>query len=184
MTTAVLRAATVNEPPLPDGLTADAMVALYRQMSLLRKFELAAQIACRKGETPGFLHLYIGEEATAVGVCAHLEPTDWVTSTHRGHGHALAKGMDPKTLMAELYGKRDGCCGGRGGTMHLYDPAIGLFGTNSARAFVGPRGLRSPSSATARPITPRFMRRSTSLAHSTRRPCSSARTIFTRRRLR
>lgn len=130
MTTAVLRAATANEPPLPDGLTADAMVALYRQMSLLRKFELAAQIACRKGETPGFLHLYIGEEATAVGVCAHLEPTDWVTSTHRGHGHALAKGMDPKTLMAELYGKRDGCCGGRGGTMHLYDPAIGLFGTN------------------------------------------------------
>ena len=106
------------------------MVGLYRSMVLLRKFELAAQVACRKGETPGFLHLYIGQEATAAGVCAHLRPTDWITSTHRGHGHALAKGMDPRVLMAELYGKHDGCCGGRGGTMHLYDPAIGLFGTN------------------------------------------------------
>lgn len=120
----------VNRQALPDGLSADAMVALYRQMVLLRKFELAAQVACRAGETPGFLHLYIGQEATAVGLCAHLDPADWITSTHRGHGHALAKGMDPKILMAELYGKRDGCCGGRGGTMHLYDPAIGLFGTN------------------------------------------------------
>jgi 2-oxoisovalerate dehydrogenase E1 component len=99
-------------------------------MVLLRRFESAAQIACRKGETPGFFHLYIGEEATAVGVAAHLRPTDWVTSTHRGHGHALAKGMAPRVLMAELYGKREGCCGGRGGTMHLYDRSIGLFGTN------------------------------------------------------
>ena len=115
---------------LPEGLTPAEAVRLYRQMVLLRRFELAAQIACRKGETPGFLHLYIGEEAVAVGVCAHLKPSDWITSTHRGHGHALAKGMDPGVLMAELYGKRDGCCGGRGGTMHLYDRAIGLFGTN------------------------------------------------------
>ena len=99
-------------------------------MVLLRRFESAAQVACRKGETPGFLHLYIGEEATAVGVCAHLRPTDWITSTHRGHGHALAKGVSPRALMAELFGKRDGCCGGRGGTMHLYDRSVGLFGTN------------------------------------------------------
>ena len=119
-----------NRFPLPDGLSSEAMVGLYRSMVLLRKFELAAQVACRTGETPGFLHLYVGQEATATGVCAHLQPTDWITSTHRGHGHALAKGMDPRVLMAELYGKHDGCCGGRGGTMHLYDPAIGLFGTN------------------------------------------------------
>ena len=119
-----------NPVPLPDGISAEEMVRLYEQMVLLRKFELAAQIACRKGETPGFLHLYIGQEATAVGICAHLKITDWVTSTHRGHGHALAKGMDPTILMAELYGKHDGCCGGRGGTMHLYDRATGLFGTN------------------------------------------------------
>lgn len=111
-------------------LSRDQLVELYKQMQLLRKFELAAQVACRSGETPGFLHLYVGEEAVAVGVCAHLKRSDWVTSTHRGHGHALAKGMDPNVLMAELYGKGDGCCGGRGGTMHLYDPGVGLFGTN------------------------------------------------------
>jgi 2-oxoisovalerate dehydrogenase E1 component len=119
-----------NRLPLPNGLDAPSLVGLYRTMVLLRKFELAAQVACRKGETPGFLHLYIGQEATATGVCAHLRRSDWITSTHRGHGHALAKGMDPRVLMAELYGKHDGCCGGRGGTMHLYDPPTGLFGTN------------------------------------------------------
>jgi len=108
----------------------DLLLSLYQKMVLLRRFESLAQVACRKGETPGFFHLYIGEEATAVGVCAHLRDSDWVTSTHRGHGHALAKGMDPKVLMAELFGKVEGCCGGRGGTMHLYDRSIGLFGTN------------------------------------------------------
>lgn len=106
------------------------LMNLFEQMVLLRRFESVAQVACRKGETPGFLHLYIGEEATAVGVCAHLRRSDWVTSTHRGHGHALAKGSDPKRVMAELFGKADGICGGRGGTMHLYDRSVGLFGTN------------------------------------------------------
>jgi 2-oxoisovalerate dehydrogenase E1 component len=115
---------------LPVGLSAEELVKLYARMVLLRKFETVAQMACRRGETPGFLHLYIGQEATAVGICAHLRQTDWVTSTHRGHGHALAKGMGPDVLMAELFGKRDGCCGGRGGTMHLYHRASGLFGTN------------------------------------------------------
>jgi 2-oxoisovalerate dehydrogenase E1 component len=119
-----------NRPRLPDGLDAAALVRLYRTMQLLRRFEQAAGVACRAGETPGFLHLYVGQEAVATGVCAHLRRTDWVTSTHRGHGHALAKGMRADVLMAELYGKHDGCCGGRGGTMHLYDPSIGLFGTN------------------------------------------------------
>src|SRR6478609_6857047 len=114
-------------PNLPDR---QVLLDLFEQMALLRRFETAAQIACRKGETPGFLHLYIGEEATGAGVCAHLRPTDWVTSTHRGHGHALAKGADPGRVMAELFGKVDGICGGRGGTMHLYDKSVGLFGTN------------------------------------------------------
>ena len=112
---------------LPDKAL---LLGLYEQMMLLRKFELLAQIACRKGETPGFLHLYIGQEASGVGICAHLRPTDWVTSTHRGHGHALAKGADPRRVMAELFGRADGICGGRGGTMHLYDRTVGLFGTN------------------------------------------------------
>src|ERR1044071_3918371 len=93
---------------LPADLDKKALLGLYERMVLLRRFESAAEVACRKGEAPGFLHLYIGEEATAVGVCAHLRATDWITSTHRGHGHALAKGMAPNVLMAELYGKRDG----------------------------------------------------------------------------
>ncbi|WP_055047889.1 thiamine pyrophosphate-dependent enzyme [Devosia sp. A16] len=112
---------------LPDR---QVLMGLFEQMVLLRKFESVAQVACRKGETPGFLHLYIGQEATGVGVCAHLRRSDWVTSTHRGHGHALAKGADPRRVMAELFGRADGICGGRGGTMHLYDRSVGLFGTN------------------------------------------------------
>jgi 2-oxoisovalerate dehydrogenase E1 component len=112
---------------LPDDAV---LLGLFEQMVLLRRFETVAQAACRRGETPGFLHLYIGEEAVATGVCAHLRRTDWVTSTHRGHGHALAKGADPGQVMAELFGRADGICGGRGGTMHLYDRSVGLFGTN------------------------------------------------------
>ncbi|MDB5506394.1 MAG: dehydrogenase [Devosia sp.] len=112
---------------LPDR---EVLIGLFEQMVLLRRFETAMQMAARNGETPGFLHLYIGEEATAVGVCAHLRRTDWVTSTHRGHGHALAKGAEPRRVMAEIFGRVDGICGGRGGTMHLYDRSVGLFGTN------------------------------------------------------
>jgi len=106
------------------------LVGLYRQMSRIRQFETAAGALNRKGEMPGFLHLYIGEEAVAVGICAHLNDLDWITSTHRGHGHALAKGMTSRALMAELYAKATGCCGGRGGSMHLYDPTHGIYGTN------------------------------------------------------
>lgn len=119
--------AQVGSGNLPDRAV---LLNLFEQMVLLRKFETAAQIACRKGETPGFLHLYIGQEATGAGICAHLRRTDWVTSTHRGHGHALAKGSNPGRVMAELFGRADGICGGRGGTMHLYDKSVGLFGTN------------------------------------------------------
>lgn len=122
--------ARANRPDLPSGLDADTLLGLFERMTLLRRFETAAQMACRAGETPGFLHLYIGQEAVAAGICAHLRRTDWITSTHRGHGHALAKGVSPKTLMAELYGRRDGSVGGRGGTMHIYDRSAGLFGTN------------------------------------------------------
>lgn len=106
------------------------LLRLYELMVLLRQFELAAQACYKRGEMPGFIHLYIGEEAVAVGVCAHLGDKDWITSTHRGHGHALAKGVSPRALMAELFAKATGCCGGRGGSMHLYDAAHGVFGTN------------------------------------------------------
>jgi 2-oxoisovalerate dehydrogenase E1 component len=114
----------------PAGLERHDLLRLYEQMVLVRRFERTAQELYRQGQWPGFIHLYIGEEATAVGVCAHLRPNDWITSTHRGHGHALAKGVPPRIVMAELFGKATGCCGGRGGSMHLYDPEHGLLGTN------------------------------------------------------
>lgn len=115
---------------LPEGLSVADLLGLYRKMQLIRRFELVARDVFRKGELPGFIHLYVGQEATGVGACAHLRHDDWITSTHRGHGHALAKGTSARAVMAELYGKATGCCGGRGGTMHLYDPSVGLFGTN------------------------------------------------------
>lgn len=113
--------------PVPEKAV---LLHLYERMVLLRQFEEAAGVCYKKGEMPGFIHLYIGQEAVAVGICAALTDQDWITSTHRGHGHALAKGMSPHALMAELYAKATGCCGGRGGSMHLYDPAHGVFGTN------------------------------------------------------
>jgi len=116
--------------PVPAELDKPRLLGFYRQMVLLRRFERTAQALLKAGELPGFLHLYVGEEATAVGIIAHLRRDDWITSTHRGHGHALVKGVSPNELMAELAGKGSGCCGGRGGTMHLYVPSVGLFGTN------------------------------------------------------
>src|SRR4051795_17685 len=85
----------------------------YQGMRRLREFELQVQEFFRRGMLPGFVHLYVGEEAVAVGVCACLEPKDLVYSTHRGHGHALAKGVPGRETMAELWGKTTGCCGGR-----------------------------------------------------------------------
>jgi 2-oxoisovalerate dehydrogenase E1 component len=147
MPDSIADAARANRPTLPDGLSPEDMLALYEQMTLLRRFEVAAGIACRKGETPGFLHLYVGQEAVATGICAHLRPTDWITSTHRGHGHALAKGMDPNVLMAELYGRSGGSVGGRGGTMHLYDASVGLFGTNGVVGSGAPHAVGAAISA-------------------------------------
>ena len=122
------------ESLLDPGLPAALLTRLYEQMRLLREFETLAGKQYRTGEMPGFIHLYVGEEAVAAGVCAHLRTDDWITSTHRGHGHALAKGVPPDALMAELYGRATGVCGGRGGSMHLYAPEVGLLGTNG---FVG-----------------------------------------------
>lgn len=108
----------------------DLIPALYRTMVRLRQFELKLQEVYRSGVMPGFIHLYIGEEAVAAGVCAHLEPDDYVTSTHRGHGHALAKGVPMGEVFAEIWGKPRGSNGGRGGSMHIYDPDHGFLGTN------------------------------------------------------
>lgn len=112
----------------------ELVLSLYRTMTEIREFELKAYELFRSGTMPGFIHLYVGEEAVAAGLCAHLRKDDTVTSTHRGHGHALAKGITPAAALAELMGKVDGCCGGRGGSMHLYEPAVGFLGTNGVVA--------------------------------------------------
>lgn len=107
-----------------------AQLGLYHRMVQLREFELKVQDLYRRGLLPGFVHLYVGEEAVATGVCANLESRDLVYSTHRGHGHALAKGVPGRDVFAELWGKTTGSSGGRGGSMHMYAPEYGFMGTN------------------------------------------------------
>jgi len=111
-----------------DGQT---QLALYRTMLTIRMFEQRVAREFRTGEIPGFVHMYIGEEAVAAGVCAHLDDGDYVTSTHRGHGHCIAKGCDLGAMMAEIYGREDGLCKGRGGSMHIADFSRGMLGANA-----------------------------------------------------
>src|SRR5215470_13703240 len=113
----------------------DLLRSLYRQMLLIRRCEEQLVKSHQRGLVHGACHTYIGEEAIAAGVCAHLRADDVVFSTHRGHGHALAKGMPPVELMAELFGRAPGCSRGRGGSMHLFAPEIGMMGTSG---IVGP----------------------------------------------
>ncbi len=115
---------------LRSELTPERALALYRNMVLIRRCEEQLAKSYQAGLILGGCHTYIGEEAVATGVCAHLRPTDVLVSTHRGHGHALSKGVPPRELLAELYGRSTGCSGGRGGSMHLFKPEIGLFGTS------------------------------------------------------
>lgn len=102
----------------------------YRKMATIRAYETKVEEIFLAGELPGFTHLYIGEEACGVGVCENLNSDDYIESTHRGHGHCLAKGADVKKMMAELYGKETGYCHGKGGSMHIADFSIGMLGAN------------------------------------------------------
>lgn len=113
----------------------ERMAALYRRMLLIRRCEEALVRLYAAGKIAGACHTYIGQEAVATGVCAHLRDDDVVFSTHRGHGHALAKGVPPRELIAELLGKATGVSGGRGGSMHLFKPEIGFMGSSG---IVGP----------------------------------------------
>jgi len=110
---------------------ADRWLRMYRQMLAIRLFEAQVNELYTRALMPGLAHLYIGEEAVAVGVCEALEPTDYITSTHRGHGHCLAKGASPDKMFAELLGKEAGYCKGKGGSMHIADPATGNLGANA-----------------------------------------------------
>ncbi len=106
------------------------LLAMYERMLLIRRMEERLRDDSAAGKLPGAVHLYIGEEAVAVGVCAHLEDRDFITSTHRGHGHFLAKGGEPKAMMAEIWAKQEGICRGMGGSMHVADTSKGILGAN------------------------------------------------------
>jgi pyruvate dehydrogenase E1 component alpha subunit len=108
----------------------ERLLELYRKMLMIRRFEEKVAHLFASGRIPGFVHLCIGQEAVAVGVCALLREDDYIVSNHRGHGHMIAKGADVRLMMAELFGKRDGYCGGRGGSMHICDFKIGALGAN------------------------------------------------------
>ena len=112
-------------------IAAETLLSLYRTMLTIRLFEQRVAREFRTGEIPGFVHMYIGEEAVAAGVCANLNDDDYVTSTHRGHGHCIAKGCDLDRMMAEIYGREDGLCKGRGGSMHIADFSRGMLGANA-----------------------------------------------------
>jgi 2-oxoisovalerate dehydrogenase E1 component len=116
-------------------LTKEQALSLYRMMQTIRQCEEGLARSYAAGLIHGACHTYVGEEAIAAGVCAHLDANDAVFSTHRGHGHALAKGVAPRELFAELYGRETGCSRGRGGSMHLFKPEVGMMGTSG---IVGP----------------------------------------------
>ncbi len=124
--------------------------SLHRTMLTIRLFEQRVSREFRTGEIPGFVHMYVGQEAVAAGVCANLRDDDYVTSTHRGHGHCIAKGCNLDAMMAEIYGREDGLCKGRGGSMHIADFSVGMLGANGvvgggANLAVGGGDRRAPA---------------------------------------
>jgi pyruvate dehydrogenase E1 component alpha subunit len=121
---------------------------MYRQMVAIRQFEAQVNELYTRALMPGLAHLYIGQEAVAVGVCEALERTDYITSTHRGHGHCLAKGASPDQMFAELLGKKAGYCKGKGGSMHIADPATGNLGANAI--VCGSAGIATGAAFSAR----------------------------------
>ena len=112
------------------NLSRDPLLHAYRKMKTIREFEERLHVEIQSGEIPGFTHLYAGQEAVAVGVCAPLGDRDYIVSTHRGHGHCIAKGCDVGGMMREIYGRRDGLCHGKGGSMHIADVTKGMLGAN------------------------------------------------------
>lgn len=119
----------------PDKKT---LLEMFATMNKIREFETKLQEFFAAGKIPGFVHLYLGEEAVATGACAALDTTDSITSTHRGHGHCLAKGGDLRRMMAEIYGRRTGYCKGKGGSMHIADFDLGILGANGIVGAGGP----------------------------------------------
>ncbi len=119
-------------------LSRDKLLDAYRLMRTIREFEERLHVEFATGEIPGFVHLYAGEEASAVGTMLHLGLEDYVATTHRGHGHCIAKGVDVHGMMAEIYGKKTGVCHGKGGSMHIADLSMGMLGANGIVGAGGP----------------------------------------------
>ena len=117
--------------PSSETIASEKLMDMYRRMMSIRLFEEQVNELYTRALMPGLAHLYIGEEAVAVGVCEALQKDDYITSTHRGHGHCLAKGASPDRMFAELLGKKPGYCKGKGGSMHIADPATGNLGANA-----------------------------------------------------
>ena len=120
----------INRPAVYDRLSSAQLQDALRKMHLIRRFEESAEDAYIRGKSYGTMHLSIGQEATAVGICSALSDSDYITSTHRGHGHCIAKGAEVKRMFAEFLGKETGYCRGRGGSMHIADPSKGNLGAN------------------------------------------------------
>ena len=121
---------STTETQGPTGLSREALLRAYRQMKTIREFEERAHAEIMNGQIAGFTHLYTGQEANAVGVCEHLSGEDSIISTHRGHGHCIARGADVDGMMKELWGSSDGLCHGKGGSMHVADLDKGILGAN------------------------------------------------------
>ncbi|WP_167952431.1 thiamine pyrophosphate-dependent dehydrogenase E1 component subunit alpha [Sphingomonas jejuensis] len=128
-------------------MSRDELIGAYRRMATIRQFEMRLHDEIKSGEIAGFTHLYCGQEAAAVGVCDHLDDDDYIVSTHRGHGHCIAKGCDVKGMMKEIYGRRDGLCKGRGGSMHIADLSKGMLGANGIVGAGAPQAVGAALSA-------------------------------------
>jgi acetoin:2,6-dichlorophenolindophenol oxidoreductase subunit alpha len=122
-------------------LSREALLRAYRQMKVIREFEERLHTEIMTGEIAGFTHLYCGQEAVAVGVCEHLDASDMIVSTHRGHGHCIAKGVDVKPMMKEIWGSSEGTCKGKGGSMHIADIDVGMLGANGIVGAGSPIGV-------------------------------------------
>ncbi len=120
------------------NLSTEQLLDAYRTMKTIREFEERIHIENTTGDIAGFLHLSVGQEAVAAGVMAHLSSNDYIASTHRGHGHCIAKGSDVKAMMKEIYGRKGGLCGGKGGSMHIADLEKGMLGANGIVGGGGP----------------------------------------------
>jgi TPP-dependent pyruvate/acetoin dehydrogenase alpha subunit len=139
---------STNTTKATSGVTSEKWLQMYKRMQMIRHFEDHVNDLYLRALMPGLAHLYIGEEAIAVGVCEALQKSDYITSTHRGHGHCVAKGASPDRMFAELLGKEAGYCRGKGGSMHIADPATGNLGANAIVA--GSSGIATGAAFSAK----------------------------------